>query len=181
MTLMSNSDNLFSEYKSLINNEALFASALSNLVHERAQKADTVSLHGLLQLLDVVVDMLADSGLLHLQSVYKAVKRHASVHFQSNLLWQTCHLSGINARECIAISDSIYVHKQYTKWVCCLWLCTHVRDVERGQESIPAAHFSIFRAAFCCVLKELQEAYVHVGQHLKKNKVFACTSQKPCA
>ena len=47
----------------------------------------------LFQLIDVVVDMLAATGLKHLQQVVASVTKLPCVHFKRTELWQTCHLS----------------------------------------------------------------------------------------
>jgi hypothetical protein len=55
-----------------------------------------------------------------------------------------------------------------------LWLCLHLREIERGREAVPVEHVAIYRAATRCVLQQLEGAHAHVVSHLKKNNVFAC-------
>ena len=134
-------------------------------------------LHGLFVLIDVAVKMLAEAGLHHLLVVYRAVRWHASVRFERCMLWQTCHLSGASVRGCLKLCDGVYVHPRHEKWVLSLWLCLHLRELERGRETVPAEHVAIYRAATRCVLRQLEGAHAHVVSHLKKNNVFACASR----
>jgi|LauGreDrversion2_3_1035106.scaffolds.fasta_scaffold45439_1 hypothetical protein len=70
---------LLDQYKALIADPALFAAALSSFVSSAHKSTPAPSnLHALLGLLDMVFDMLAALGCSNIQSVYKAVKRHAS-------------------------------------------------------------------------------------------------------
>jgi hypothetical protein len=97
---------LFHEYQALIEDGALFERALQNAAwNGEGACAEGVSLQGLLVLIDVTLEMLAEAGLQQLHSVYKAVKRHSSVHFELCMLWQTCHLSGASVRGCLKLGD----------------------------------------------------------------------------
>lgn len=166
---------LFDEYQALIEDRALFERALRSAARSgEGACAEGVSLQGLLVLLDVVLEMLAAAGLQPLHSVYKAVKRHSSVHFERSMLWQTCHLSGASARGCLKLGDAVFVHPQHAKWVLCLWLCLHLREQERMRDTVPAEHVAIYWAATKCVLEQLEGAYAHVGEQLKKNNFVAC-------
>ena len=77
-------------------------------------------------------------------------------------------------RGSLKLGDGVYVHPQHEKWVLSLWLCLHLREIERGREAVPAEHVAIYRAAIRCVLQQLEGAHAHVVSHLKKNNVFAC-------
>jgi hypothetical protein len=77
-------------------------------------------------------------------------------------------------RGSLKLCDGVYVHPQHEKWVLSLWLCLHLREIERGREAVPAEHVAIYRAATRCVLQQLEGAHAHVVSYLKKNNVFAC-------
>jgi hypothetical protein len=164
-------------YRQMLADDELFTRALARMARGAGgeeSSVEDVSLNGLLLLLDLVLDMLAESGLLNLLGVYKAVKKHTSVHFERSMLWQTCHLSGICARGCLKLGEDVFVHSQHAKWVLCLWLSTHMRELERSRDAVPAAQAAVYRAALSCVLDQLEGVYTHVSQHLKKNNMLAC-------
>lgn len=166
----------FCAYKMMILDEMLFTHALGKISRGGggSNTADNeVSLHGLLLLLDLVMDMLADHGLYHILGVYKAVKKHSSVYFERDMLWQTCHLSGINTRGCVKLGDGIFVHSNHAKWVLCLWLVTHMREIERSRDCVPAAQATTYRKALMFVLEQLEGVYEHVSVYMKKNILLA--------
>jgi hypothetical protein len=197
MSAQACSASLFHEYESLLNDNEAFECALEVAAHaagasghgaaassekaaairDKAEASGTVRLHGLFVLIDVAVEMLAEAGLHHLLGVYRGVCRHASARFERCMLWQTCHLSGASVRGCLKLCDGVYVHLRHEKWVISLWLCLHLRELERGRETVPAEHVAIYRAATRCVLRQLEGAHAHVVSHLKKNNVFACASR----
>lgn len=190
MTVQACSGTLFHDYESLLHDDEAFERALQAAAHsdgpcgqgvasrgDNAAASGAVRLHGLFALIDVAVEMLAEAGLHHLLGVYSAVRRHASARFERCMLWKTCHLSGASVRGCLKLCDGMYVHPQHEKWVLSLWLCLHLREIERGRETVPAEHVAIYRAATRCVLQQLEGAHAHVVSHLKKNNVFACASR----
>lgn len=133
-------------------------------------------LHGLFVLLEVAVEMLAEAGLHNVLAVFRAVRKHASARFERSMLWKTCHLSGVSVRGGLKLSEDVHVHPQHEKFVLSLWLCLHLRELERGRETVPAQHVAIYRSALACVLQQLQGAHAHVVSHLKKNNFFACAA-----
>lgn len=166
-------DSLLAKYQRMLADDALFKFALER--HgDTVCASNGVSIPGLFALLDMLVDLLAECGLQSLKVVYVAVKKHACVQFEHCMTWQTCRLSGISARGCIKLADDLYVHRQHAKWVHCLWLCTHMREQERGRSSVPDADAAVYKAAMQCVLEQLHGAYAHVATHFKKNNVLAC-------
>lgn len=181
MSTLEASESLLKKYERMLADSVQFKLALERHT-EALLSEDEVSINGLLTLLDMVVDMLAECGLQNLKSLYTAVKKHASVHFDTCSMWQTCHLSGVNARGCLKVGDGVFVHRQHTKWVVSLWLCTHLREQERGRSSVPDADAEVYRGAMQCVLQQLHGAYLHVAEHLKKKNVLACAvANEPCA
>lgn len=94
MELAADSVVFSAEYKRLLEDESLFHRALTQYVTDTGTEAcDTgLRLHGLLTLLDTIVDMLAHLGLSSIFNVYKAVKRHPTVGFKVCALWQTCQI-----------------------------------------------------------------------------------------
>lgn len=181
MSTLEASESLLKKYERMLADSGQFKLALERHADAVLSQEET-SICGLLTLVDMVVDMLAECGLQNLKSLYTAVKKHASVHFDTCTTWQTCHLSGVNARGCMKVGDGVFVHRQHIKWVLSLWLCTHLREQERGRSSVPDADAAVYRAAMQCVLQQLHGAYLHVAEHLKKNNVLACALQnEPCA
>ena len=174
---------LLHEYKIMIMDSELFAAALSSCVSSRTPKHTPAcsSLHTLLGLLDMVFDMFTALGFSNIHAVYKAVKRHTSAEFKRSALWQTCHLSGTCCRACVQVGDGCYVHPEHLKWVVCLWLCTHVLDVERGRRDVPQRHVSTYQQAFLYVLEQLQDACETIEARLEKNNIFAATAPRAAA
>lgn len=169
---VESSESLMLKYHQMLADEESFGKVIAKL-SDPSLDEQGVSIHGLLVLLDMVVDMLAQMGLQNLKYVYAAVKKHPSVHFDTSMTWHTCHLSGMSARGCIKLGEGVYVHRQHKKWVLCLWLSTHMRELERTRSIVPAADASTYRSALLCVLEQLEEAYDHVRTHIKKNNVLA--------
>ena len=169
---VQSSESLMLKYQQMLADEEIFGKVLAKL-SDPSLDEQGVSIHGLLVLLDMVVDMLAQLGLQNLKYVYAAVKKHPSVHFDTSMTWQTCHLSGMSARGCIKVGECVYVHRQHKKWVLCVWLSTHMREMERTRSKVPAADASTYRSALLCVLEQLQGAYDHVMTHFKKKNVLA--------
>jgi hypothetical protein len=167
---MECSDSIFAKYQQLLDDQSRFDAALAQTSESGA---GGVSVQSLLSLLDMLVDMLAECGLQQLKSVYTAIKRHASVHFEECMTWQTCHLSGISARGCLRLGEGVFVHRQHTKWVLSVWLSTHMRELERSRQAVPPENAAVYRAALKCVFEQLHGSYVHVATHLKKNNVLA--------
>lgn len=172
------SESLLMQYQEFLADADRFSRALHK--HDDNSLAeDCVSIQGLLALFDMVVDMLSECGLRNLKSVYVAIKKHTSVHFEQCNTWQTCHLSGVNARGCIKLGDSVFVQRQHAKWVLCLWLCLHMKDQERGRSSVPDSDANVYRSAMQCVLEQLHGAYSHVANHFKKNNLLAWAPLAP--
>ena len=127
----------------------------------------------LFQLIDVVVDMLAATGLKHLQQVVASVTKLPYVHFKHTELWQTCHLSGISGRGFLDLDSGVYLHMQHERWVTCLWLCVHAAELDIPCAESPAEHVEILRAAAKCVLEGLEGVYATLSENFKKNKLLA--------
>jgi len=172
---------LFAIYEDLLKDDALFGHALaagmqavcgeSAVGHLAggAAESGTVSVHGLFVLLEVAAEMLAEAGLHNVLVVFRAVRKHASPHFERNALWKSCHLSGVSVRGCLKLSDDVHVHPRHEKFVLSLWLCLHMRDMERGREAVPAKHVAVYRAAAACVVQQFQGAHAHVVAQLRDN------------
>ncbi len=169
---------LLDKYKSMITDSEVFADALSSLVSSRVPKSTSESLYALLGLLDMVFDMFAALGFSNMQTVYKAVKKHTSIEFKKSALWQTCHLSGTSCRACVQLGDGCFVHPEHTKWVVCLWLCTHVAEVERGRRDVPARHISLYQQAFLYVQQQLEDACENIDARLQKNNISAAAAPR---
>jgi len=176
---------LFEEYESLLLDDAAFENALTAFARTPGSVSGCVSgespadesgcarrLHGLFVLLEVAAEMLAEAGLHNVLAVFRAVRKHASPRFERNMLWKTCHLSGVSVRGGLKLSEDVHVHPQHEKFVLSLWLCLHLRELERGRETVPAPHVAIYRSALACVLQQLQGAHTHVVAYLRDTNVF---------
>lgn len=164
-------DVLFAAYADLLERPELFRSAVRELA--RGGESDGGMLRGLLLLLDMVFEVLAEVGMRNLLEVYQAVKRQPALPFASSSCWHACHLSGVSARGSTQLAERVFVGPQYTKWVSCLWLATHMQEQERGRaDALPPAHAETYRKALVFVLAQVQDVYASTSA-AQKNKVLA--------
>lgn len=144
----------------VLDDAGVFETALKNYVC-RTEHALPLGqrLGGLLQLLEIVVRALADTGQKYLHEVLVCVQKQVSVHVTVVHGWRSCHISGLPSRSCLQIGDFVVVHEQYAKFVQCLWLVTHVHEVEaaRGCGDIPRPHAGAYRDCFRFVFAQLEE------------------------
>jgi hypothetical protein len=163
----------------LLSDESTFHSALDQYVHMKpsdvAHKRDNrkQSVYGLLLLIDFVFDMLRDVGLSVHSTVYTAVRNKTIPHFNVAVGWHVCVLSKLPSRQCICVDDNTMVHEQYMKWLRCLWLATHIHDVERQRPgsdgAVPRCHAELYRASLCFVLQQLRCLYADLTTYITAN------------
>jgi hypothetical protein len=135
------------------------------------------SIAGLLTLIDIVFAMFRDVGLCVVYDLYEAIKHQQTVDFDTADGWNVCCFSTLPSRQCVSVGP-MTVHVQYLKLLQCLWLVTHVHEVESarraGAASAPAApatrpqlHSELYREALRFVLQELDRLYASVARQGK--------------
>lgn len=168
---------MFRQFEALLCEQDVFDAALQAHLHGASSRLTSV-----LELVETVFEMLDELGLRNHSNVYLGVKRQPHNAFPRSGVWQTCHVSGIVARDCVQVDDAVFVHSRYRKWLQCLWLATHMREQEQARAmkthagDIPPAHAAMYRASVRFVLQQLEELYESVAAVMskhKKNNVFA--------
>ena len=59
-------------------------------------------------------------------------------------------------------------YEQYVKWLQCLWLATHMHEVEqqrrgaRVRAEVPREHSELYRKSLLFVLDKLKQLYLHI-------------------
>jgi hypothetical protein len=131
--------------------------------HDREQ-----SVLGLLLLFDFVFDMLRESGLSVQYSVYNAVRNKQEPGFEVAEDWYQCVFSRLPSLRCLRVDAHTTVHTHYSKWLQCLWLATHIHEVElqrrgaRVRADVPREHAELYRKALLFVLEHLQQLYAQI-------------------
>jgi hypothetical protein len=126
--------------------------------------------YALLQLIEFVFDMLYDCGMSVLYRVYIKVRDRRDFEFEIAKEWHECVLSHVPCKQCLVIDIDTKVHEKYNKWVHCLWLITHIHQVEnersRGQKccSISPEHTELYRISFVFVFEELERLYTDIAR-----------------
>ena len=141
-------------------------------LNQHNDKHPEQSVLGLLLLIDFVFDMLRDCGLTVQHTVYNTVRHKADPHFDEADGWYKCVFSGLLSRRCLRVDAHIVVHEQYSKWLRCVWLATHMHEVEQQRRNvsmckeiseIPRHDAELYRAALRFVLQQLQQLYAHLA------------------
>jgi hypothetical protein len=180
---------LLTEFKDFL---ADFSALNKALVDHRHGKESAEKLENMLQLVETFFEILKEIGLKNQCDVYHAVKNNSENVFSATGVWHTCHISGCVSCDCLQVSETVFVHQQYNKWLQCLWLTTHVgqleqsRFVETQSFCIPDAHVKIYQTAMQFVIEQIVQLHTAVKHRLhkqactlseiKKNNVFACSS-----
>ena len=149
--------------------------------HKNYQQEQSVS--GVLFLIDFVFDMFQEIGLAVQYSVYHAVKHKQDPHFELADGWHECVFSRLPSLRCVRVDVQITVHEQYVKWLQCLWLATHMHEVEqqrrgaRVRAEVPREHSELYRKSLLFVLEKLKQLYLHIvnindSKKKKIHKVF---------
>jgi hypothetical protein len=170
-------------YDELLLDENAFHSALSKYIYGKPtdvhQNSDSheQSVQGLLQLIDFVFDMLRDAGLSVLHSVYISVRNKHGHDFERVQGWHKCAINRLPSLRCYRVDEHTTVHEQYIKLLRCLWLSTHIHDVEqqrqrvRAGEDMPREHAQLYRAALLFILQQQKQLYADLSTvcNLEKN------------
>jgi hypothetical protein len=116
-------------------------------------------------------------GLAVQHSIYHAVKHKQDPHFELADGWHECVFSRLPSLRCVRVYAQITVHEQYVKWLQCLWLATHMHEVEqqhrgaRVRAEVPREHSELYRKSLLFVLQKLKQLYLHiVNNNVSKKK-----------
>jgi hypothetical protein len=162
-------------YEELLLDEHAFHSALHKYLHGKPtdmhHKTDSheMSVLGLLLLIDFVFDMLRDAGLSVLHSVYSSVRNKPGHQFERAQGWHTCAISRLPSLRCYQVDVDTTVHEQYMKLLRCVWLSTHIHEVEqqrpgaRGGQDVPREHSELYSAALLFVLQQQKQLYADLS------------------
>ena len=155
-----------------------FGKALYEYVSTSANKSSEIQtepgVNALLLLIEFVFDMLHDCGMSVLYRVYIKVRDRRDFEFEIFKEWDECVLSRIPSKQCLVIDIDTKVHEKYTKWVHCLWLITHIQQVENERCArmscarcvLSQEDVELYRTSFVFVLQELEKLYTHIA-HIK--------------
>ena len=148
----------------------------SELQHKNCKAEQSVL--GVLFLIDFVFDMLQDIGLTVQHRVYNAVKHKQDPHFELADGWHECVFSRLPSPRCVRVDAHTTTHERYGKWLQCLWLVTHIHEVEqqrgcaRVRAQVPREHSELYRKSLLFVLNTLKQLYAHiVNIHENKKKL----------
>ena len=148
-------------------NDNAFDKALHRFVFGREsemlrimQSEQEPNLYSLLLLIDFIFEMFHDCGMSVIYRVYKQIRDRSDVEFQNAEGWHECVLSHVPSQQCLLIDADTAVHEQYSKWVHCLWLITHIRQIENERSArVPEPNVQLYQTSFLFIFKELQRLY----------------------
>jgi hypothetical protein len=158
----------------LLSNEHVFHDELhkyldcKNAEMQTRSHTQQQSVLGVLLLIDFVFDMLLDIGLSVQHRVYSAVKAKQDPQFELAEGWHKCVFSRLPSLRCVRVDTHTTVHQDYGKWLQCLWLATHMHEVEqrrrgaRVRADVPHEHSELYRKSLLFVLEHLKQLYAHV-------------------
>jgi len=150
-----------------------------NAESQQKHQSQKQTVSGLLHLIDFVFDMFQEIGLSSQYLIYNAVKKKNDAKFQLVEGLNECMLCQLSCVSCIRVDANIIVHEQYNRWLQCLWLVTHIYEVEQQNSTafkstqnlgaIALKHSELYRKCFCLVIQSLQNLYEHVVRVNKNN------------
>ena len=126
------------------------------------------SVQEILSLIELVFDMFREIGLSMHYNVYMSVRSKQDPKFDTAEGWNTCVFSKLPSLQCIRVDTRITLHNKYAKWLQCLWLITHIHEVEhqragaRSFGGVQQEHAELYRKSALFVLQSLQDFYAHV-------------------
>jgi hypothetical protein len=184
LVMICTSTRLETGYEEMLEDQDMFYAQFCKHLDRNAElqqrhQSQKQTVSGLLCLIDFVFDMFQEIGLLNQYLIYNAVKKKNDAKFQLVEGLNECMLSHLSCVSCIRVDANIIVHEQYNRWLQCLWLVTHIYEVE--QENCMALkntqhvcviglkHSEIYRKCFCLVIQSLQNLYEHVVRVNKNN------------
>ncbi len=125
------------------------------------------SVSKLLLMIEFVFEMLRDVGLAVQHQLYVALKEKNDPRFEHAAGWRKCALSGLQSCRCLCV-NALTVDEQYIKWLRCIWLVTHIQELEHhrrrqtGREEMLSEHTEMYRTALAFVFEQLQNLYAAV-------------------
>lgn len=154
----------------MLNTHSIFRVELQDYLHGSTTQLQNkyASVQGTLCLIDLVFDMFRDIGLSMHYNVYMSVKLKADPIFEKANGWNTCALSKLPSLHCVRVDTRITMHNKYCKWLQCLWLITHIHEVEqqrggaRSDANVNAQDADVYRKSMLFVLQSLEHVYTHV-------------------
>jgi hypothetical protein len=174
-------------YKTLLRDSTAFSQELHNFVcgqqgSHKSSWPDSLAptMAGMLTLLEIVFEMLNDVGLCVVFSTYAAVKRQETIDFEPAHGWNVCCFSRLPCKHCVHIGENLTANFKYLKWLQCLWIVTHLNEIENcrsvrdedKRQKIPQHVCEIYRSAFLYVLEELELLYDSVRMQDRVTAVF---------
>jgi len=158
----------------MLENESIFCLELNDYLHSSNTQVQHkyASVQGILCLIDLVFDMFRDIGLSMHYNVYMSVRFKADATFARADGLHTCVFSKLPSPQCVRVDAHITVHNKYAKWLQCLWLITHIDEVEqqliqqragaRSGANVNAQDADVYRKSMLFVLQSLEHVYTHV-------------------
>lgn len=154
----------------MLDNHDIFCVELNDYLHSSNTQLQHkyASVQGILCLIDLVFDMFRDIGLSMHYNVYMSVRLKADPKFERADGWHTCAFSKLPSLQCIRVDTHITLHNTYAKWLQCLWLITHIHEVEqqragaRSCANVHAQDAELYRKCMLFVLQSLEHLYTHV-------------------
>jgi len=171
----------------MLNTHSNFCLELHDYLHSSNTQLEHkyASVQGILCLIDLVFDMFRDIGLSMHYNVYMSVKFKADPNFERADGWNTCVFSKLPSLQCVRVDTRITVHNKYCKWLQCLWLITHIHEVEqqragaRSGANVDAQDAELYRKSMLFVLQSLEHVYTHVlRKHEGKNDLAEDTEKQ---
>jgi len=154
----------------MLNTHSIFCLELQDYLYSSNTQLQHkyASVQGTLCLIDLVFDMFRDIGLMMHYNVYMSVKFKADPIFEKADGWNTCVFSKLPSLQCVRVDTRITMHNKYCKWLQCLWLITHIHEVEqqrggaRSGGNVDAQDADVYRKSMLFVLQSLEHVYTHV-------------------
>ena len=156
----------------LLASDTDFRLALHDYLHctntQLQNNPNFASVQEILSLIELVFDMFREMGLWMLYNVYMSVRSKQDQKFDTAEGRNTCVFSKLPSLQCIRVDTRITVHNKYGKWLQCLWLITHIHEVEhqcagsRSLGGVQQEHAELYRKSMLFVLQSLQDVYAHV-------------------
>jgi len=158
----------------MLENQSIFCLELNDYLRGSNTQVQHkyASVQGIVCLIDLVFDMFRDIGLSMHYNVYMSVRSKADATFARADGLHTCVFSKLPSLQCVRVDAHICVHNKYAKWLQCLWLITHMDEVEqqliqqrggtRSRANVNAQDADVYRKAMLFVLQSLEQVYTHV-------------------
>lgn len=136
-------------------------------------REDIVTLDGLSLIIEFAFEMMRDVGLHAVYDVYSSIRQRPIMDFCIIHGTHKCIFSGLVSEACIEVNENLKVHKYYRRWLQCLWLVTHIGEVERQRKvqepnvSIPDEHIDVYREAFIFVVNRMENLHSDIAERVR--------------